>query len=361
MSALYETTATAAMRGAARNANSMWPSAVEAGDPYRVGGANFRPTLSPKFKIERGASVFAIGSCFAENVQFALDQLEFEVLRLSNKATHPKMSEWFVPSEFHETGHVYAEPFFHRYNLPSMAQEIGRLLGLDDRLDGSEQIIEVREGEYRDFHYHEHYHLPSQDSAVARRAFVKSSLDRISDVSLLILTMGVTEAWLDKATSLYLNTTPPWAAVSHEPDRYLFQVLDWPALMRCGRRIVETVTSVTPSIKILLTVSPIPLDRTFTPDHVALATMQSKSTLVSVANHLKAEFANVDYFPSFEMAMLSDRKFVWTEDGRHVRTDFVQGVMGHFADCYSREPRSTSTRGLQAGPVPVASEEGAST
>ncbi|MEO1339958.1 MAG: GSCFA domain-containing protein, partial [Cyanobacteria bacterium J06635_13] len=55
---------------------------------------------------------------------------------------------------------------------------------------------------------------------------------------------------------------------------------------------------------------------------IIVANTMSKSTLRSAIGELVEETENVDYFPSYESAMLSDPNIVWMGDRRNV-TDFI--------------------------------------
>jgi hypothetical protein len=54
-------------------------------------------------------------------------------------------------------------------------------------------------------------------------------------------------------------------------------------------------------LRVLLTVSPVPLTATASGEHVLTATSHSKSLLRAVASELVASQARVDYFPSYEI------------------------------------------------------------
>jgi arginyl-tRNA synthetase len=84
---------------------------------------------------------------------------------------------------------------------------------------------------------------------------------------------------------------------------------------------------------ILLTVSPIPLEATFTSNNAILANTYSKSTLRIVAEKLKEKFDNVDYFPSFEIALsggINNFKF----DNVHIEYDMVKIITTHMINNY---------------------------
>jgi hypothetical protein len=65
--------------------------------------------------------------------------------------------------------------------------------------------------------------------------------------------------------------------------------------------VVGKLRKVNPQIKILLTVSPVPLTATNTGDHVLVASSASKAILRAVAETMKNEFDFIDYFPSYEI------------------------------------------------------------
>jgi hypothetical protein len=65
-------------------------------------------------------------------------------------------------------------------------------------------------------------------------------------------------------------------------------------------------------------------------DHL-IANTESKSILRTVAGQIQEEYPDiVNYFHSFEISSNSNREAVYMEDARHVRRDFVEGIMSEF-------------------------------
>ncbi|TMG11273.1 MAG: hypothetical protein E6I00_10585 [Chloroflexi bacterium] len=93
-----------------------------------------------------------------------------------------------------------------------------------------------------------------------------------------------------------------------------------------------------PDVEILVTVSPVPLDATFTGTDIVMATTYSKSLLRSAAGEWSQSKRNVHYFPSYEIVMNSARDRAWFMDGRHVRQDMVAHIMQTFANAYAPHP-----------------------
>jgi hypothetical protein len=102
------------------------------------------------------------------------------------------------------------------------------------------------------------------------------------------------------------------------------------------RAFLWLLKSVNPKVKVVLTVSPVPLVATFENRSVVASTVYSKSVLRTVAGKLDAEFAWVNYFASYEVITAGpnasqyfgpDRRNVTQEGVAHVMRLFMQ----HFA------------------------------
>jgi hypothetical protein len=93
-----------------------------------------------------------------------------------------------------------------------------------------------------------------------------------------------------------------------------------------------------PDLHLVVTVSPVPFQATFTEQDVLVANTYSKSTLHAVAQDFARSHANVDYLPSFECVTNSDRRLAWEEDRIHVTDTLVRANILAFIRAYSGEP-----------------------
>jgi hypothetical protein len=82
-----------------------------------------------------------------------------------------------------------------------------------------------------------------------------------------------------------------------------------------------------PERKVIITVSPVALSRTFSDSDVITANTESNSILRAVAGALSRAFPNVIYWPSYEIALAQD---VYEEDGRHVTREGVEQIVNQF-------------------------------
>ena len=314
----------------ARNPRSRWAKVVGDSD-NAPGGPCFRPILFPKFRISKLEPAFAIGSCFAQEVQLALLRQGFRFVSLIED---PPDRGFFMQEVNENEARYWPLHFFHRYNVPSMLQEIRRLIYADAPLNDDALLFQSDNGKTYDFHYHHHFPSVGVEGAMARRQFIREQFRNLQNCRVMIVTLGLTEAWYDSQTELYLNITPNYKAMQQEPDRFKFVVLNVDDVRRNLRDLLDEVKGYAPGIKFIITVSPIPLDATFAPNDIVVSTSHSKATLITAAREIAYADANVDYFPSYEMVNMSSRAEAWTDDHRHVRPEFVENIMEHFAQAY---------------------------
>jgi tetratricopeptide (TPR) repeat protein len=90
-----------------------------------------------------------------------------------------------------------------------------------------------------------------------------------------------------------------------------------------------------PDFKLLLTVSPVPLNATFRPIDVMAANAYSKAVQRAAAESFVLAHDNVDYFPSYEMVIMSDRRLAFEKDNRHVQGPMVDRVVDRFLHAYA--------------------------
>lgn len=315
-----------AFRTAVQSTRARWDGGTDEGN---IGSDCFLPALKPKFRLNRSDPVFSFGSCFAQEVQYALATLGFQQPTM---ITEPPCRELFMETAGGKK-HFWPLHFFHRFNPLSMLLELQNLLGESNAIQDGALLYETTDGTVLDCHYSPYFQLQSRDESLRRRVFIRDQLAGLPHAQAVILTLGLTEVWADRETGFFLNSHPP-AGLNRAFD---FELLSWRTVFETLSEVVDLLKKRASQTKIIITVSPIPLDTTFTGHDVAVATMHSKATLLSAARELAYAHDHVDYFPSYEMAMLSSRSSVWSEDKRHIQQSFVDRIMGHFVENYVSE------------------------
>lgn len=290
----------------------------------RVGTPMFKPWIAQvSHRISRDARFFMIGSCFARGLEKALSGHGFSVLSLSEKFDAFAATEGTTP-----LGAT------NRYNTASILNEIQWALDPGTAFP-REAILDLKDGTAIDPHMNPNLVLVDRESTQERRRIFSEVVAHVAEADVLILTLGLVEAWVDRQLGLAMNMAPTLPMVRQYPDRFAFCRLNYADNLRNLEEIRQLMSRHgKPGHRIIVTVSPVPLGATFTNEDIVQANAYSKSTLRAVATDFSAAHENVDYFPSYEIVMNSRFETAWIEDKRHPRGELAQHIMRTFVQHY---------------------------
>jgi hypothetical protein len=279
------------------------------------------PAIAPGFTLAPGASVLTIGSCFARNIEIALRDRGLHI---------PTLAMQVPPEELME-GTGLRSGLLNKYTPFSMLNEI-EALARDD--DGGRFLIEAGEGAWWDGQLHSNRLVTRERGLQRRRRIRRLYAESIAESAVVIVTLGLIEAWWDEAEQLYLNDTVPRAIAERHPGRFFFEVLAPDRTIDAVLRLVEALHALNPAQRMLLTVSPVPIQRSFTGGDAITANSYSKAALRVAAEVAARRYTHVDYFPSYETVTLSDRGQAWEDDLVHVRPDLIEWNVARMLDAY---------------------------
>ncbi len=168
-----------------------------------------------------------------------------------------------------------------------------------------------------------------ESSLIARKMAVESAAPE------LIITLGLVEVWRDIEADVYLNHTPIPSLLRTQRQRYEFHLTSF-AQNWANLEAIHTLLSRYghPDLRIVVTVSPVPLLNTFSTMDIVVANTYAKSLLRTVAQEWATAHENVDYFPSYEIVLNSDRAAAWEPDLRHVKGAGAHHIMELFVRSY---------------------------
>jgi hypothetical protein len=150
-------------------------------------------------------------------------------------------------------------------------------------------------------------------------------------LDLFVMTLGLTEAWMSRKDGTVYPTAPGTIAGAYDPDFYQFVNFDYAAVLQDMEDFWNRLKTVNPAARLLLTVSPVPLQATASGQHVLVATTQSKSILRAVAGNFCEGRDEAWYFPSYEIITApTGRGMYYDPDWRNVNQYGVDYVMTHF-------------------------------
>lgn len=307
-------------------------------------------TSTPKFTFAPDAKIFTAGSCFARNVERSLMR--------SGYAITSSADDFYNPFPDRTTFQRY-----NKYTIHSILNEIKWALG-ETPMETEKLLCETKPGLYCDLQTSGDSLRGSLEDMSKFRESFNSKFIPVAEADVVIITLGLVECWYDNLSGTYLNRFPGPLAVKNNPDRFSLHVLDYDEIYAALCETYETIARHNDSFNMLVTVSPVPLDRTFRPQDVLVANTYSKSVQRAAVEAFVAKYP-ADYFPSFETVTLSDTKYAWSDnDFRHVRSEIVDRIMGRVLENYttpSEVQSAQKTRGyvtsyLAAGDLDRADE-----
>ena len=283
--------------------------------------------VTPAKLLRRGDRVMSAGSCFAANIVPYLERSGFHYVRTETR--HPLVR---VPGENFGYDNFSAS-YGNIYTARQLLQLLYRALDLwqprEDvwEIDG-EFVDPFRPGlRYRARSRAEFDLLTRQHLDCVRRAFTEATV--------LIFTPGLTEAWVSRADGAVFPACPGTVAGEFDGSRHTFHNMSVSEVAGDLNEFIAEVRKLNSLLRIILTVSPVPLVATATGGHVLPATIYSKSVLRVAVDEVVHANNDVSYFPAYEIVAGPQAPWEFFEpDRRNVSKAAVETVMGAlFANC----------------------------
>ena len=300
-------------------ASQYWRSGVA-----EVGPGQFDPVTSVKFQITSHDAVSTLGSCFAQHLARHIKDSGLRYM-----VTEPLLET----EEQTEQAAMMATQFSARYGNIYTTRQALQLL---DRANGWETADDVweRNGRYFDAfrpHVRAGGFATIEELRDARIAHLQAAKRVFTESDVVVFTLGLTEAWMSTMDGAVYPTAPGVIAGSQDNSRHVFQNFSYPEVLSDLLNWCQRVREMNSSVRILLTVSPVPLNATYMPRNVWTSTTYSKAVLRAVAGDVATELSYVDYFPSYEIITSPQVHGRYFEDDlREVTSVGVKHVMRVF-------------------------------
>lgn len=298
-----------------------WRRAVE-----RVSASALDPVLAAPFRISPTDKVATAGSCFAQHIARTLVAHGCHYL-VTEQAAH-------LPPEAQLARNygVFSARFGNVYTARQLRQLLEMALG--DAPSPQGLVWPRGDGRWVDGlrPYIEPDGFDDEAQALAsRQQMLACTSDMFQGCDVLVFTLGLTEAWHRPADGVVLPLAPGVASAAAPMAEFAFVNFSHEQVLADMRAFLWLLKSVNAKVRVVLTVSPVPLVATYEPRSVMASTAYSKAVLRSVAQELVNEFDWVAYFASYEVitaAPNAGRYFA--PDWREVLPEGVAHVMGLF-------------------------------
>ena len=277
--------------------------------------------------INHKTEILLFGSCFSENI-----------------------GQKMIMSKFK----VDVNPFGILYNPSSVAASVSRLI-MDKPFNSDE--LAFRDGLWHSFMHHGSFSDVDKESCLERiNTRYKGAAEKINRADLLLITFGTAYVYRLQSNEQLVSNCHKFPDCLFSRSRLFVEeiVSEW-------TNIIEQLLSINPSIKIVLTVSPI--------RHMkdgAHNNQLSKAILHLAIDELVNRFGNiVFYFPSYEIVMdeLRDYRF-YTADMNHLTDVAIDYIWERFSKTFFDEKteqiiRSWNeiARALQHRPIYISSDQ----
>lgn len=299
---------------------AFWRSGVAQTDPKRM------PDLfQPKFPLTPETRVSTAGSCFAQHIGRFLREAGCAIQDAEPRPRH--MSDTVAARYGYG---LYSGRYGNVYTTRQMTQL------LEDVATGHVDPHHVWE---KDGRFYDAFRptieptgMDTLDEVLLHRAYhLERTADLLRSTDTFVFTLGLTETFVDVETDRAYPMCPGVVAGEFDPKKHEFVNLRASDVLADLYTIRAQLHRFNPQMKLLLTVSPVPLTATAAGGHVLSATTWSKSVLRAAAGEFVADHPDVDYFPSYEIITSHATGGPWFGPNmRSVRDEGVERVMGIF-------------------------------
>lgn len=315
---------------------NFWRRSVAAIEPFRLD-----PVISTKFLINKVERVATAGSCFAQHISRSLSRIGFN---------------YFVPEDGQDlTGEqrkalnygVFSARFGNLYTTRQLLQLFQECF---DGRSAAELVWQTSQGRFVDAlrpQVTPDGFGSEEEVRAARKSHLEAVKRMFEQCEVFVFTLGLTETWRSRLDGTVYPVAPGVSGGSYDPQQHEFVNLDVLEVMSDLDEFLQRLRQVNPVVKVVLTVSPVPLIATYESRHVLVANAYSKSVLRVAAESSYQRYDWVDYFPSYEIITGNFNDSAYYEaDYRNINSLGVDHAMRCFLAHY--------TQGGLDSPAPVA-------
>lgn len=310
-------------------------------EPGITDPALFDPVTDVPFKLSPDDRVVTAGSCFAQHVARFMTNSGFH--HYIAEPAHPMIPEDLAQA--HNYG-LFSARYGNVYTARQLLQLIQRAYGdFTPQVDhwGAAKgagVVDPFRPQIQPGGF-----LGPNELAADRAQHLAAVRDALETMDVFVFTLGLTEAWVDQTDGAVYPLAPGVAGGTWDPDAVRFHNFGLTETTDDLRKALALIRDRNPGVRIVLTVSPVPLNATYTDRHVFAATTWSKAVLRLAAEEIVQTTTDCAYFPSYEVITAPHvRGRYFAQDCREVLEDGVTHAMSlffkHFADHDIAIPRA---------------------
>ncbi len=302
---------------------SFWKLAVSNRNCLDIAGL-----WNPKFNIMAEDKISTYGSCFAQHIGRSLKSRGYNWLDTETAPSglsEDDCNKYSYKVFSSRTGNIYTTSLLRQWILTSSGTK------------EAPKEFWIKNSRYFDVlrpNVEPEGFISYEELESSRNQTLKSFLKSITDCNVFVFTLGLTESWINSELDFEYPLCPGTVAGEFDGKIHKFKNQKFLFVYKNLLESIKLIKGLNQNVKILLTVSPVPLTATKSLNHVLVATMESKSVLRAVAGQLAEEREDVDYFPSYEIINSAVYRGMFFEPNqRNVNGNGVDFVMKNFFNC----------------------------
>jgi hypothetical protein len=308
----------------------------------------------PKFKLNAGDRVATAGSCFAQHISRYMKRVGLA----------PYIAEPAHTLMFEHGGNVesyglfsarYGNIYTARQCVELFRQAFGLIPMVEDFVEHETRWFDlVRPNVQKEG-------FASLHEAQADRAY---HLERVKvmfeTADVFVFTLGLTESWYNTRSGHTYSACPGTVRGTFDPDEHRFRNFTCSEVVADIEALIGELKRVNPALKVILTVSPVPLVATRSDRNVLVASTYSKSVLRAAVGEVEVRHEHVTYFPSYEIIshpasfgqyLAADLREVTERGVAHVMDCFLSSFYGPGAPAKARADVALAVPLVAAPPV----------
>ncbi|GGC07616.1 GSCFA domain-containing protein [Pseudoduganella buxea] len=285
---------------------------------------------TPKFQLHKSDRIATAGSCFAQHIARYLNHAGCG--RYLAEQAHPLALAHGGEKDSYELFTArYGNIYTARQALELFRQAFGQMPVIDDYAEHDGRWYDLMRPNAVPDGF-----ATLEDAAHDRRYHLACVRTMFTTAEAFVFTLGLTECWYHATGGHTYPACPGTAKGRFDPAVHLFRNLSYAEVESDLEALVQSVRAVNPAVKIILTVSPVPLVATYGEQNVLVASTYSKSVLRAVVGAVEARHGFVQYFPSYEIIshaasfgqyLASDLRDVAQRGVEHVMSSFVAALL----------------------------------
>lgn len=309
----------------------------------QVAPAEVDPVVRGSFPVAPTDRVATAGSCFAQHIARHLQGAGFAFM--ITEQAHP-----IVPAEVAKQFNygLFTARYGNIYTSRQLVQLLQRVYGL---FSPDEDIWIEPDGRVLD-----PFRPQIQPGGFASEAEFRMDRERhfasirrmVEDMDVFVFTLGLTEVWVSAEDGAAYPLCPGVAGGRFDPARHRFVNLRVADVVADMLQAVDLIRERNPAVRVILTVSPVPLVATAEDRSVLQSTTYSKSVLRAACGELESMRPDLAYFPSYEVITGNyNRGSYYGPDLRDVTERGVAHVMRLFMQHYTTQEAGPPARGAE--------------